>query len=220
MSKTTEKAKLFDIKKLPMDLAHFFYLFLTIVFRMKRIDTNGKPYKQKLKGAAIIAANHIGFSDPFLTYICFWYRRIYCLASEEVMAPKLQGILLRGVGCIKIDRTIFDIEAIRKAIKVLKDEHRIISVFPQGHIEDEKQLEQIKSGAILIAAQSGSPIIPVYFKKAKHFFERRIAVIGEPIILSDYCDKKNLSVEDINKLSDIMLEKMQICKQACIKYEE
>jgi len=60
----------------------------------------------------------------------------------------------------------------------------------------------------------------VYFKKAKHFFERRIAVIGEPIILSDYCDKKNLSVEDINKLSDIMLEKMQICKQACIKYEE
>ncbi|MBR0062767.1 MAG: hypothetical protein IJP67_01215, partial [Oscillospiraceae bacterium] len=41
------------------------------------------------------------------------------------------------------------------------------------------------SGMILMSVQSGAPIIPVYVKPRKHFYERVVAVIGEPFSVTE-----------------------------------
>ena len=119
MSQNCDK-KIFDIKRLPMDMARIVCIPLLLIFRMKRIDTNGNKYKEMPSGAAVIASNHTGFLDPFLTGVCFYKRRMYFLASEVVMGPKFRAFLLRGVGCIKIDRKRFDLAGIKTAVNVLK----------------------------------------------------------------------------------------------------
>lgn len=216
---TEQKKKLFDIKRLPMDMARIVCIPLLLIFRMKRIDTEGNPYKQMPEGAAVIASNHTGFLDPFLTGVCFYKRRMYFLASEEVMGPKFRAFLLRGVGCIKIDRKSFDLAAIKTAVNVLKKKQSLLTIYPQGAIQSDDELKQVKNGAALIAVQAGAPIIPVYMPKDK-FFARRTAVVGRPINCAEICSKKLPSLNDIENISLKMLEGLNECRNAYNKYIE
>lgn len=213
MSQSRDK-NFFDIKRLPMDMARIVCIPLLLIFRMKRIDTNGNKYKEMPKGAAVIASNHTGFLDPFLTGVCFYKRRMYFLASEEVMGPKFRAFLLGGVGCIKIDRKRFDLAGIKTAVNVLKKKKSLLTIYPQGSIQKDEELKQVKNGAALIALQSGSPIIPVYIPKKDNFFSRRIAVVGDMIDTTALCTKKMPSMQDIENVSIKMLEGLNNCQKA------
>ncbi|MBE6946771.1 MAG: 1-acyl-sn-glycerol-3-phosphate acyltransferase [Ruminococcaceae bacterium] len=207
-----KKARLFDFKRFPMDLGRLVCAPLLLIFRMKRLTVDGKPYKGKLKGPAVIVANHTGFVDPFTTGVCFWYRRMYFLASEEVMKGKFRSLLLKGMGCIRIDRTAFDIKAIHQAVDVLKG-GRLVSIFPQGQIQSDSAIDHIKSGAALIALQSGAQIVPVYIPKAKHFFSRRVAVIADPIVMDE--EMRAGGMRQIDALTSKMRDSMNRCMAAC-----
>ncbi len=208
----------FDIKRLPMDMARIVCIPLLLIFRMKRIDTNGNKYKEMPKGAAVIASNHTGFLDPFLTGVCFYKRRMYFLASEEVMGPKFRAFLLRGVGCIKIDRKRFDLAGIKTAVNVLKKKQSLLTIYPQGGIQKDEEFSQVKNGAALIALQSNSPIIPIYIPKKDNFFSRRVAVVGNAIDTAELCNKKMPSMQDIENVSLKMLEGLNQCRKAYNTY--
>lgn len=211
--KERKRARLFDLKKIPMDAARLICFSLLPFFRMKRYNTQGTPYKRPtMKGPGLAVINHTGFLDPFFIFACFWYRRMYFMASEELMAPKVRSFFMRGAGCIKVDRNICDITAIRKSVKVLAEEKRMLAIFPQGQIVREAGVEQVKSGAVLIALKSGAPIIPVYIPKTPKFLSKKTAIIGDPIICSDHVKGKIPSMEDISKITDLMLEEMIKCQ--------
>ena len=204
-----DKAKIFELKMLPMDMARLVRLPLLLIFRIRRVQPGGQPYRQKLSGPALIAMNHTSFADPFIVGACFWYRRVYCMASEEVMGSGLRFALLKAAGCIKINRSIADIQAIREAVRVLKEERRTVAIFPQGHISAGGAVESVKSGTVLIALQAGVPIIPMYVPKAKHFFSRRTAYIGEPIVPET--NGGIPSLQDIDRISGKLQEEMNRC---------
>ncbi len=201
---------LFNLKFLPMDYGRAHY-FVFRLFKVKTVGLDGKKYKRGFKGGALIAANHTGFSDAVLLGSSFWYRRVFFLASEEVMAKSVRAFFLKLMGCIKIDRGISDIDAVRKAVSVIKDGHTL-AIFPQGRIEKEDGVSDIKSGAVLIALQSGAPIIPVYSRPPLKKSKRRLYVVGEPFYASEYCKKKFPSVSDINNISEQLLEKINGCR--------
>lgn len=203
-------SSVFNIKYLPMDYGRLHY-FLYRLVKIRSLGLDGKKYRRDFSGGALIAANHTGFSDAVTLGSSFWYRRVFFLASEEVMSGGLKTVLLKLMGCIKVDRNISDIEAIRNSVNVIKKGHTL-AIFPQGHIERENEISSIKSGAVLIALQSGAPIIPVYSKKPKKWFFRRTLVIGEPFYCNDYCKKKFPSVTDIDSLSALLLEKINECR--------
>lgn len=208
-----KKAKLFDIRRFPMDMARLVCAPLPLIYRMKRLTPEGEPYREKLRGGAIIAANHTKFSDPFVTATAFWYRRAFFFVGEAVMKNPVIATLLRGVGAIKVERGQVDIEAIKKSVKVLKD-GRLLIVFPQGGISSTEEVQSIKSGAAMMALQAGVPIIPVYIRPKAHWYSRQCVVIGQAVDPAAICQKKMPSIADIQHITDALMAQMQRCAGA------
>lgn len=205
-----KKHKLFDFRRLPMDLARLVCLPLIPLFRMKRLTPDGEKYKGRIRGGAILAANHTSFTDPFLLGVAVWYRRLFFLAAEAVMKGKLRKVLLKGVGAIEIDRYGTDIEAARKSVDILKKGY-LLAVFPQGGIARDEQVQTLKGGVVLFALQAGVPIVPMHVVPKKHWYSRRVVVIGESLNPKAYVEKKFPSTADIDRISQKLLEEMKRC---------
>lgn len=203
--------RFFRLYHIPMDMARLVCAILLPVMRMKRLTPDGEKYTARLRGGAIIAANHTSFIDPFVVGVAFWYRRLHFLVAEVVMKKKLRALLLRGVGAIKIDRNSTDIEAISKSIKVLKEGY-LLSIFPQGGIDKEDNVDSLKSGAVLIAMRAGVPIVPMNIAQTQHWYSRRTVVIGKTIDPKDYCAKKFPSTADIENITHALAEELNRCK--------
>lgn len=206
----THKARLFDLGRVPMDFARLVCTPLPLILRLRRVTPEGKAYQQKLQGGAVVVANHTSFLDPFLVGVTFWYRRVFFLIAEIVMKGWLRSWLLRGIGGIKVERGIADIEAIKKSVAILK-EGRVLTVFPQGGIVQEDEVESIKSGAILMAIQAGVPILPIHICPRAHWYCRRTVVIGQSIDPKALCTKKIPSTADIAAITQRVMQEMNRC---------
>lgn len=196
-------------KRIPMFFARLVCAPLVLLFRVKRLNPDGTPYTGKLRGGAILAANHRSYSDTFVVGVAV-LRRMYFLAAEVVMKTKLRSWLLTGVGAIKIDRNAADIEAIRRSVQVLK-EGDLLTVFPQGGIKEGQQIDSVKSGVVLIALQAGVPIVPVYICPVEHWYNRRTVVIGEPIDPKEQIKKLFPSAADLDRVAQLLAQKMNEC---------
>lgn len=215
-NKKRKKAWLFNIKHFPMDLARICCAFAPAFFNIKKIYVNENARK-KIKGGMFIAGNHTCIKDPLMVSCCFWYRRMFHLTAEAVMENKLIGMLLKGVGCIKIDRNICDIESIKKAVGIVSRGH-VLAIFPQGGIKNENDINSIKSGIILMAMQAKAPILPCYIHNKAKKGDRNCIVIGEP--LEFFSDNTIPSMQSINEYAQQVLEKMTECKKIYEEYEE
>lgn len=205
--------RLFSFKHLPMDLARVVCSILLPILRIKRRTPEGKKYTNKIKGGAIIAANHTSFADPFIVGITFWYRRLLFLVAEIVMQGKLRSLLLKGVGAIRIDRNHADIEAINKSVQKLKQGY-LLTVFPQGEIHKKDDIDTIKSGAVLMALRAGVPIIPIHILPRKRWYNMRTVVIGNAIYPKEYCQRKLPSTADIKNITEALVSELNRCKSA------
>lgn len=217
-NKTSKKSKLFELRLFPLDTARFFMMLMFPFMRVQKLGLDGKRYKTDLKGGAILAANHTGFSDPLTIGSAFWFRRVYFLAAEALMKNKFIAFWLKQAGCIKIDRNTTDIEAIRNSVSVLKD-GKLLLLFPQGQIVQDDSNDKLKSGAVLMALQANVPIIPMYSNKRSHKFGFRRIIIGEPFYCSQYCKKKLPSVAETEQISDLLSQKINECKAVFQKIE-
>lgn len=209
---------LFHIKYLPMDMARFIFCICMVGYRIKRIYLNEEAEKKCkwIKGGAVVVANHTAFDDPLYLNSLLWYRRNCYLAGETVMDQAVKGPLLKAAGCIRIDRNISDIHAIRECVRVLK-EGFTLNIFPEGGIHKQGDVAEIKKGAILIAVQAGVPIIPVYSEPRKNWLHRRRAVIGSPFDPKKYSTKKFPSMAELDHMNEELFQLIHECED---KYKE
>ncbi len=213
MKRAERGHRLFGFEHLPMDLARVVCAVLPPIFRIKRMTPDGKPYKRRLRGGAIVAANHTSFADPFVVGVTFWYRRLYFLVAEIVMQGRLRSALLRGVGAIKIDRNAADIEAVNRAVDRLKQGY-LLSVFPQGGINRADDIDTVKSGAVLMALRADVPIIPMHILPRAKWYARRTVIIGDPIHPRNYCERRMPTTADIRRATDALAEALRRCQSA------
>lgn len=197
-----------------MDLGRLVCNIFKIGYRTKKLDARGNKYKGKIRGGAVMVSNHIGMMDPIALITTFLYRRIFFFASEVVLGKdrRITGALMRGMGCIKIDRNIADVEAIRTGCEIVKN-GRIMAIFAQGEIQKSGNFESFKAGGVLLAIKAKAPIIPVYIAQRKHWWERKVVVVGDPFIPAERCEKKFPSMTDIDKLTADLLEEMKNLKR-------
>lgn len=210
MSEKRKKAKLFDIRHFPMDFARVNMALLPLIYRVRAKTPEGEKYRNKIRGGAIIAANHTDFSDPLVLFVTFWYRRVFFLAGELVMNGSTRSKMLAGLGAIRIDRNIADMDAIRRSVALLKEGH-ILGIFPQGQITKSEGVSDVKHGAVLMALQADVPIIPMYIKPQSKKFKTRDVIIGDPIYPKELCSKRIPSTVDIQKISETLAAEMNRC---------
>lgn len=212
---TRQAKKKWDADGFWVDMARLAFAPLLIGLRVRPVTPSGEKYRKKLVGGMMIAANHNGFFDPLILAAVFWYRRVYYLIGEAVMRDKLREVLLTGAGGIKVDRTVTDLQAVKKAVSYLKDGRPLV-IFPQGGIVPEGEVQQLKNGAALMALTGGVPILPVYIAPRRHWYNRQTVVIGEPFDPAALCSKKIPSTADFEKISQTLAEAMNACAEGFV----
>ena len=176
-------------------------------FRIHCAGNSGNP-KDDVK-PCIVASNHICTIEPPLLCMVLPRLKLHILACEALYKYPMLALLLNRLGCIRIDRTLLDIESFHLMQSVL-ERNESIGVFPEGGISPDGTLRPFKSGTILAAVTSGVDIIPVYIAGQGKLFRRkgRDIWVGERITLS-----RSLSPEDVQKGTDLLYQRISDLKE-------
>lgn len=108
-------------------------------------------------GPVILAVNHSHNIDgPMLMGTA--PRPVHFLIKKEAFVGPLDPFL-RGIGQLKVDRSIADRTAITHALGVLGD-GGVLGIFPEG-TRGEGDFASLRAGLAYFAVRSGAPIVPV-----------------------------------------------------------
>ncbi|GGT08743.1 lysophospholipid acyltransferase family protein [Streptomyces griseoviridis] len=134
---------------------------LRLVFRPRIEGLDHVP----ASGAAIIAGNHLSFSDHFLMPAVLRRRITFLAKAEYFTGPGLKGRLtaafFRSAGQIPVDRSGKEAgrAAIREGLGVLgRDE--LLGIYPEGTRSHDGQLYKGKVGVAVMALTAGVPVVP------------------------------------------------------------
>jgi 1-acyl-sn-glycerol-3-phosphate acyltransferase len=115
-------------------------------------------------GAAIVAGNHLSFSDHFVMPAILPRRITFLAKAEYFTGPGLRGRLIaaffRGVGQIPVDRSGGQASsAIDAALKVLA-RGELLGIYPEGTRSHDGRLYRGRTGVAVMALRAGAPVVP------------------------------------------------------------
>ncbi|RZU36061.1 1-acyl-sn-glycerol-3-phosphate acyltransferase [Streptomyces sp. BK022] len=134
---------------------------LRLVFRPRIEGLDHVPES----GAAIIAGNHLSFSDHFLMPAILRRRITFLAKAEYFTGPGLKGRLtaffFRSAGQIPVDRSGKEAgqAAVREGLKVL-DRGELLGIYPEGTRSHDGRLYKGKVGVAVMALRAGAPVVP------------------------------------------------------------
>lgn len=195
------------------DFVKFTAAPLGLLWLRPRLYYENAAAKQKLRGGVLLVANHVGFLDPVYLMIAIWYRRHHFVCIKDFFENKVSRFFFTAFHCIPIDRENFSMDSLRRIQEELQSGH-LVSMFPEGHINAEGGIAPFKSGMVLIALQSGKPIVPVYLKKPRHWYSRLRAAVGEPIDVRKALGGRP-SLSQIDGIAKLLWEKEEALRQLC-----
>ena len=136
----------------------------------------------------VLIANHLHALDPVAMAMFIPRRQICFLGKKELGKNKIANRLMTSAHVILVGRGDTDMAAMRNCMNAVKMK-KILLIFPEGSRHHEGQMEQIQSGASLIAMRSKAPIIPMYIDRKLSFFKKTNMYVGEPIQYDDLLEK-------------------------------
>lgn len=153
-------------------------------------------------GRIILAGNHTNYFDCLLVG-CATKRCVHYLAKDELMKGPLKFIF-KGMGIIPVNRRTKDKAALATAIETLNDD-KLIGIFPEGTINrTDDIIMPFKFGAVKMAYESGSKIVPFVITGKYKPFERSVKVqFMEPVTVSEDLEEAN------NRLMAIVSEELK-----------
>lgn len=183
-----------------------------LLFKRKTYYEDKKEQRRHVNGAAIILSNHTSILDYMVNLFIFPVRKLYCLIAEVIYNKgPIMRFILSCMGGIRVDRNTKDLSFIDKSVKVL-NKGKLLQIFPEGRIPDNKKMVPFSPSYILIALKSGAPIIPVITDGNYGLFKRTRVIIGKKIYLRDYCNSINPTKEEIEKLNKMVTKKVNALK--------
>ncbi|MFI7065476.1 lysophospholipid acyltransferase family protein [Kribbella sp. NPDC050124] len=146
-----------DLPRLPYRLALPARRFAKPYFQRKyRLTVHHEDLFPRT-GSVLMSPNHLSLLDgPLLGAIA--PRMLHQLGKIEAFGG-LQGRFLRRIGQIPVDRSAYDVRAIRQSIQVLRD-GRVLNIYPEG-TRGAGDFGRIRTGVAYLAMVTGAPILPV-----------------------------------------------------------
>ncbi|WP_320666536.1 lysophospholipid acyltransferase family protein [Prochlorococcus sp. MIT 1307] len=210
-----------DLLAQPTPRPTFIYLLVSylIAFPAFRLLFRGRVYGKKnvpQRGSLVVVANHGSHLDPPLLGHALG-RPVAFMAKEELFNIPLLGQIIRMCAAYPVKRGASDREAIRTATSRL-DEGWAIGVFLDGTRQRNGRVNSPLAGAALLAARSGSPLLPVAIVNSHRafgsgtFWPRLVPIhlrIGRPIPPPSSRRKFDLELttEELQKSINLMLDK-------------
>jgi 1-acyl-sn-glycerol-3-phosphate acyltransferase len=118
------------------------------------------------EGPAILASNHLSFSDSFFMPLVI-ERRVTFLAKSDYfhgrgIKGRLTTVFFKGVGQLPIDRSggRASEAAVATGLRVLS-EGRLLGIYPEGTRSPDGRLYRGKTGVARMALEAKVPVIPV-----------------------------------------------------------
>lgn len=162
---------------------------LNIFYRIKITGTENVPEN----GALIVCANHTSYADvPLLG--CYITRLIHFVAKKELLKVPVVSYIVKAFDSITVDRNIKDISAAKESYNRLK-RGRCLGIFPEGtravHIIKGRKKYKIRTGAVKLSYETGTPILPVGIRSSFKIFSKVTMVIGKPVSIGKKDDAEN-----------------------------
>jgi 1-acyl-sn-glycerol-3-phosphate acyltransferase len=118
------------------------------------------------EGPAILASNHLSFSDSiFLPLVV--QRRVTFLAKSDYFTGRgikgrMTAAFFKGVGQLPIDRSggRAGEAALRSGLKVLR-RNEVLGIYPEGTRSPDGRLYRGRTGVARMALEAGCPVLPV-----------------------------------------------------------
>nr|WP_223187162.1 lysophospholipid acyltransferase family protein [Streptomyces sp. CBMA29] len=116
-------------------------------------------------GRAIVAGNHLSFTDHFVMPAILPRRITFLAKAEYFTGPGLKGRLtaafFRSVGQIPVDRSGGKASqaAVTAAIEVLERDE-LLGIYPEGTRSHDGRLYRGRTGVALMALRAQAPVIP------------------------------------------------------------
>ena len=148
-----------------------FYWFLKTVLLGPLLRLVFRPYVEGLEnvpeeGPAILASNHLSFSDSIFLPLVLPRRVTFLAKSEYFTGRGVKGRLtagfFRGAGQLPVDRSggRASEAALRTGLKVLNSGH-LLGLYPEGTRSPDGRLYRGKTGVARMALEARVPVIPV-----------------------------------------------------------
>jgi 1-acyl-sn-glycerol-3-phosphate acyltransferase len=174
-------------------------MFLSTLYKVEIIGEENIPKE----GGVILCCNHIHNFDPPLlgAYI---RREVNYMAKQELFEQPVLKQLLPKLGAFPVRRGMSDKQALRTALKFLK-EGRMLGIFPEGTRSKDGRLQKGLSGAGFFALRTDAVVIPCAiigpYKRSKPLK----LVYGSPVDFTKYKEDK-ISAEEA---TDVIMNEIQ-----------
>ncbi len=175
-------------------------------------------------GPAIIASNHLSFSDSIFMPLMVKRKVTFVAKAEYFTGKGLKGLLVRtffvGTGTIPVDRSGGRAAqaAMDTGLRVLR-EGRLFGIYPEGTRSPDGRLYRGKTGVARLALESGAPVIPVVMlnadqlqppgKKLPRLMRPHIR-FGDPITFERYAGLAGDRFVERAVTDEIMYELMEL----------
>lgn len=162
------------------------YFLFKVLFRPTIIGAENIPED----GRVVIAGNHTHFMDC-ITVAASTKRCVHFLAKSELMEPPLK-FFFAPFGIIPVHRGQKDKAALSSAIEVLEDD-KVIGIFPEGKVNEARgTLLPLKFGAVKMAQETGSKIVPFVITGRYKIFRKSIKIqFFEPMLVPENLEEAN-----------------------------
>lgn len=197
--KVTKKGK----RILPF-MAALRFLVLPILYLVKPFRMYGN---RKIKdGACVYISNHYAMFD--IAYpICTTWEGIHYVCKRVLTEIPVVGWVVRKMKPIPVSRDGNDVRALLDCFKCLKNGEKV-ALFPEGtRNKTDAEMLPFKHGAAVMAIRTKTPVVPIMIYNKPKFFRVTHVLVGDPIELSEYYDKK-LTDEEYREADNKLYEHM------------
>ncbi|MBI4526359.1 MAG: 1-acyl-sn-glycerol-3-phosphate acyltransferase [Deltaproteobacteria bacterium] len=113
-------------------------------------------------GGALLASNHASYFDPVWVGCAVLHRQITIISTTSVGRVPGLGRLVRSLNALTIlKRQGFNKEAIKEFVRVVRDDDRLLLIFPEGARSADGALQPTRRGISLLAREARVPVVPV-----------------------------------------------------------
>lgn len=175
-------------------LKYFIGFFIRIIYPFEVVNMPSIEDK-----SYVLVANHKSYLDPLVLSVLF-PRKIRWMAKKELFETPVIKNIMKGVDAISVDRDSGDAKSTLQAMRVIKG-GEVLGIFPEGTRVKTVDYKSAKSGTALLAARTGTDVIPVYIEGEYKPFRKRRYIFREII---PFEKKKLTEVEYDQKMEWIM----------------